>query len=176
MRQFVDRLIKNRAEEEIGDNQVVHDNSYAVTVGESPPDRGDNIVYSKDHRPAPEDCPLEVGAQSALKPLLPFMGDEVHRKGYGVQISCLSTYMRDSNQEKAPLPRYAPTGLVRVEAYHYGACELDAFVFGLAQKAGMEVQWPEGRCHEAALMELEQCGLPIDGLASAGEFGPQRCM
>jgi hypothetical protein len=176
MRQFLDSIINNRAEEEIDGNQVVRDNSYAVTVRESPPDRGGKILYSKENRPAPEERPLEVGAQSALKPLLPFMSDEVLRKGYGVRINCLSTYMRGFHPEKVPLLRHAPARLVRVEAYHYGACELDGFVFGLAQKVGLGVQWPEGRCREAALMELEQCGLPVDGLASSGEFGPERYM
>lgn len=176
MRQFVESIINNRGEEEIGDDEVVRDNSYAVVLRESPPDRGGQIRYSERNRPAPEDRPLEVGAKSALKPLLPFMTDEVLRKGYGVRINCLSAFMRGFHPEKIPLLRHAPTEIIRVEAYHYGACELDAFVFGLAQQAGLEVQWPEERCREAALMELEQCGLPVDGLTSSDEFGPEHYM
>jgi hypothetical protein len=174
MHQFVDSVINNRSEADIGDNPVVRDNSYAVTIRDSPPDRGGSILYSEQNHPAPEDRPFEVGAKSVLKLFLPFMSDEDLKKEYGVWANCLSYYMRSFRPESVPLLRHAPIKIVRVESYHYGACELDAFVFGLAQEAGLEVEWPEGRCREAALTELEQCGLPVDGLASSGDFGPDR--
>jgi hypothetical protein len=110
----------------------------------------------------PEYRPLEVGAHCVLKPLLPLKRDRALKRGYGDHANTLAYFIRKNQPEKIPLLRYAETAVVGLEAKHYGACALDAFVFGLAQAAGLEVQWPEGLCEEAALRELRRCELPTE--------------
>jgi hypothetical protein len=163
MATFLESIILNRMGEDVGDARSGRNNSYGVTIRFGPLDRG-RVYYAEDNPPVPEDRPLEVGAQCVLKPLLPLKRDGVLKRGYGDHANRLAYFIRNNQPEKIPLLRYADTVLVRLEAQHYGACELDAFLFGLAQAAGLEVQWPEGPCEVAALQELQRCELPTEEL------------
>jgi hypothetical protein len=159
----MESIIQNRMGEEVGGAQSGRNDSYGVTIRFGPPDRG-RIYYAEDNPPVPADRPLEVGAQCVLKPLLPLKRDMVLKRSYGTHANTLAYFIRNNHPEKVPLLCESETVLVRLEAKHYGACELDAFVFGLAQTAGLEVQWPEGRCEKTALRELRRCGPPTEEL------------
>ncbi|KAF2029808.1 hypothetical protein EK21DRAFT_66837 [Setomelanomma holmii] len=164
MMNFLNGIISNRIADGMADEPVVRDNSYGVTVRFSPPERGP-IYYSIDNPPCRADRPIEVGAKSGMEPLLPFKADRVLKGGFGERCNALAQFMRDFDSSKIPLLRHADdTIVVRVEAKHYGVCELDQFVFGVAQDVGLPVLWPEVECRNAALEELERRGLSTDGL------------
>jgi hypothetical protein len=160
---LLESVVNNRADEEMGNERFREDFKYGVTMRFGPPDYG-RIFVAEDNSPALKNQPLEVGAQCMFKPLLPLKPDGVLKSSYGKHANTLAFFMRNNDPGKVPLLQNAETVLVRVEAQHYGPCELDAFVFGLAQKAGLEIEWPERRCRKAALRELRRCGLPTEGL------------
>ncbi|KAH5247014.1 hypothetical protein HBI72_171460 [Parastagonospora nodorum] len=157
---FVSDLVTRVVEGEAG-----RDERYGVTMREAPPHPG-MIRYSWYNRPAKEEVAMQVGARSAVPALLPFLKDEVLEKGYGERANSLSVFVHNNDPGTIPLLELSSTKIVRVEAMHYGACELDSFVFGMAQDAGLEVIWPERMCREAALAEMRECGLPTEGLKS----------
>lgn len=161
---FVLAMDKNRTNVD-GMHTAIETSSFGVIMRFGPPDEGQSHI-SRRNPPAPEDMPMEVGVQSPIAALLPFLRNEVLAKGYGKRANHLSMFCRNRDPNMIPLLRHQETVIVRLEAEHYGQCELDAFGYALAQEAGMEVRFPEKTCREAALGELTNCGLPTGGLKS----------
>jgi hypothetical protein len=141
----------------------VNDNSYGVSLRFGPPDQGP-IYYSVTNPPELEQQPFIVGAESAFEWLLPFLPDTVLKKGFGERTNRLAQFCKNNQPERVPLLRYADTVIVRLEARNYDVCELDRFVYHVAQDAGLGANWPKSRCRTAARQELRRCKLPLHGL------------
>ncbi|KAF2825298.1 hypothetical protein CC86DRAFT_258781, partial [Ophiobolus disseminans] len=165
-KRFLESIIENRKSSSA-------EHSYGVAVRYSPPDQG-QIFYSLLNPPPTQGKPFEVGAQSALEPLLPFKRDKVIKRGYGERCNSLTFYMREFDPSRVPLLQKSDTILVRIEAKHFGEEQLDRFVFHLGQDADLDVEWVESHAREAALLELESCGLPRDGLRPFALSVPDR--
>ena len=165
--EFIQTIIDSGMEDEL-----YRSNNFTVMVRCSPPTRGGRLFYSEENPPLAEDRPLIIGAQSQIKWLLPFLPDEVLRAGCPDEIvqegikdvgPSLALYVKGPNASKVTLLEGTKSMLVRVEAKHYGICELDAYLYGVAQDVGLTEQWSEDDCQFAAEEELEICGLPIGG-------------
>jgi hypothetical protein len=156
--QFLNSLLQNR-DGPCESHQSTFSYGVAVRFGPNGP-----AFTSDTNPPEHEDLPFEVGASSWLGPLVPFKRDSVLEGGHGKHVNGLENYVRRYDVSKVPLLQHAPTVLVRMEAKHFAPEELDHFVFALAQEAGLDVQWPELLCREAAIAEIERFGLPTDGL------------
>ncbi|KAH7381464.1 hypothetical protein DE146DRAFT_598489, partial [Phaeosphaeria sp. MPI-PUGE-AT-0046c] len=166
MEEFIQRLIDNRVEDAL----FSHDN-FAVLLRYSPPTRGGRLFYSGKTPPLPEDWPFTIGAQSRIKWLLPFLPDKVLKKGMPNEIlegnkdigPSLALYVKGPNAAKVTLLERTKSVLIRVEAQHYGICELGTYLYSVAREVGLTVQWPEEDCQRAAEEELARCALPIGG-------------
>ncbi|KAH7069680.1 hypothetical protein BKA63DRAFT_535860 [Paraphoma chrysanthemicola] len=160
---FLQEIIVNRTQQVTGYEQAVRDNSYGVTVRIAPPGRG-AIYYSIPNPPCLQERPFEIGAQSALELFVPFKRDTVLKRAFAERCNAMAYFFRDCDASRIPLLQHADTILVRLEAKHYGSCELDTYVYSVAERVGLPILWPEVECREAAVKELELCGLPADGL------------
>jgi hypothetical protein len=149
---------------------IAHDNDMlGVTIRVGPPDENDvaghgRIFYSVDNPPAGLEKPMIVGAQSKFEVLLPFMRDETLQNAFGERMNCFGYFMHKSDAGKVPLIKAAPSWLVRVEMKHYGVCELDKLVYQIARQVELDVSFPEQSCREQALAEIDELGLPSEGL------------
>lgn len=167
MEEFIQRVIDSRVED-----KKFRDHNFAVLLRYSPPTRGGRLFYSEANPPLSENRPFTVSAQSVVKWLLPFLPDKVLRKGLPDAIvrqgnkhigPSLALYVKGPNASKVTILERLQSILIRVEAQHYGICEIDAYLYGIAQEVGLTVQWPEDNCQRAAEEELARCGLPISG-------------
>jgi hypothetical protein len=154
------------ARENFLDAIEVETSGYGVTMCVCEAGKDDIYLVSEQNPPASGDLPMEVGVKSPIAAILPFLRDEVLFKGYGTRANNLSMFCRDNYTDNLGLLKVHDTVVVRLEAKHYGQCNLDAFVYGLAQEAGLEVKFPERTCREEALKELRDCFLPTTGLKS----------
>jgi hypothetical protein len=162
---FLRAIIENRGEGEEYPmaTRGVNEWGYGVSLRMGPPDQG-KIYYSIQNPPEREEYPFQVGARSWLEFLLPLKRDKVLRNGYGVRSNRFAYFCRNNNPARVPLLRHADAVIVRLEARHYDVCELDQFVFHLAQKVGLPVQYPEEICRKKALRKLERCELSTEDL------------
>ena len=132
----------------------------------------------------PEYFPLSVGAESSCEVLLPFLPDEEVESAHpnNDQIAGLGDYIKEGEgtegRPRVPLLHWSSWAVVRVEAAHWGYIELDNYVLGAVQDAGMGVTykreicgktkkmvvkevaaWERRVCEKKALEEIERCGL-----------------
>ncbi|KAF1829162.1 hypothetical protein BDW02DRAFT_510641 [Decorospora gaudefroyi] len=106
--------------------------------------------------------PFSVGAESRLEILLPFLPDKLLVQAHEERIHQLQYYFKGLDTRHIPLLHHSLTSIIRVEAGNWGYVELDVFVYGCAQDAGMQNEWDTNRAWEAANRELERCGLPTE--------------
>ncbi|KAF2657750.1 hypothetical protein K491DRAFT_776967 [Lophiostoma macrostomum CBS 122681] len=97
---------------------------------------------SSETQSGPADYPLECGAQSRFKYLLPFKRDRVLAKGLGEEIPQLDHYILDSYTQ-LPLVSRQAHAVVRVEALDYTPQRLDLWVYDCARTAGLADIWAE---------------------------------
>jgi hypothetical protein len=111
-----------------------------------------------DAMPGPEEYPLECGAESRFKYLLPFKKDRVLAKGLGKKTPHLDHYIFDPNS-RLPLVSRQTHAVVHVEALDYCPHRLDLWIHECARTAGMTDIWTEDELGRQLGTILEATGL-----------------
>jgi len=144
------------------------------------------MLHRKHHNtsdPLPS-FPLSVGAESSCEVLLPFLPDGTVESAHpnNDQIAGLGDYIKEGEgtegRPRVPLLHWSSWAVVRVEAAHWGYIELDNYVLGAVQDAGMGVTykrdicgkkavvvevaaWERDVCEKKTKEEIERCGLGL---------------
>ncbi|RMZ68371.1 hypothetical protein GMOD_00009996 [Pyrenophora seminiperda CCB06] len=103
--------------------------------------------------------PLSIGAESTLEPMLPILPDKPLDMARSDTINGLEWYVKDNITRTLPLLHFWDVCIFRVEAGHWGPAELDSFILGCAEKAGLNYRWPVDVARRKAIKELERRGL-----------------
>jgi hypothetical protein len=131
------------------------------------------------------EAPLEVGAESWLKPLLPFKKDRVLKRGDLVEMPDVGNGFANDDDDKEeevppttevlrledyienpgdsiPLLATTPYAIVRVEALGHEPWRLDEWVHRLAKEVGLEDIWKEDELSLAIGELYDECGVDIE--------------
>lgn len=105
--------------------------------------------------------PLEAGAESKLKILLPFKSDEILQSGKGAGRLPLGDFVPEY-QDFTPLLATNPCAIIRVEALDYSPHRLDEFVFRMMREANVVDIWVEDDLARSLGKLLDRFGVVFD--------------
>jgi len=133
--------------------------NYGVQVRMSSQTEGSGAIGSWEQPYESESFTLSVGAESVLQSILPLLPDKPLKTTRSKTVDGLGWYLKDGDAGNIPLLHHTLLCIVRIEAVHWGPAELDSFVLGCAEKAGMKYDWPADVAQREAARELERRGL-----------------
>ena len=137
---------------------------YGVQVRTCNQIHGREIVRTWEEPAAPYESakfPLSVGAEAVLESMLPILPDKSLDTARSDTVDGLEWYLKDMDTQYIPLMHYTDVCIFRVEAGHWGPAELDSFVLGCAEKAGIQYRWPVDVARREAIKELKRHGLAV---------------